>query len=280
VRRIGVIPSPLEDAARIHRATTPDALWRYLATNVHPRAMRNTFEAIVAFQRLHEDRTADALRTAQLLCTDLRWRRVTTPLIVQIEQTGILDEPALDQLAASFLWRDELAWPVPEQWLRDRTVRIRGRNRTPGPCQVVMDRPIPPPLRRWASARVVIRHPEQVTDVLARVDHLAARAGDAVMAGLLDAAGAVPTEARVLLVELGCSWPSGSVRLQALKLLAGTDRHSATQRAMGDVSETVRGWARRLTDTKDPDEVKRPHVVAQHPASMHHRSDSQPSLFG
>lgn len=81
----------IEDTARISGAVTPDALWRYLAGNVHLRASPNTFEAICAFQRLHKDRPAHALRTAQLICTDLRWRRVTAPLIVDIEQSGILD---------------------------------------------------------------------------------------------------------------------------------------------------------------------------------------------
>jgi len=46
----------------------------------------NTFEAMSAFLKLHWDRPTQALRTAQLICTDLRWRRVTAPLIVDIEQ--------------------------------------------------------------------------------------------------------------------------------------------------------------------------------------------------
>ena len=275
-----MIPSPLEDAAQIHRATTPDALWRYLATNIHLRAMRNTFDAMVVFQRLHEHHPANALRTAQLLCTDLRWRRVTTPLIAQIEQTGILDKAVLDRLADSLLWDDELAWPVPEQWLRDGTVRIRGKNRTPGRRQVVIHRPIPPPLRRWAAAHLAVRHPARIPDSLAGVEHLDARAGDAVITGLLDAAGALPTEAQALLVDLGCSWPNGSVRLLALKLMAETDQHAATQRAMGDVSQAVRTWARRLTDTTDrSDEAKQPHIAGL-PPSMRQPPGSQPSLFG
>ena len=57
-----------------------------------------------AFRRLHTDRPVHALRTAQLICTDLRWRRVTAPLIVDIEQSGILDNRALDQLGDGFLW--------------------------------------------------------------------------------------------------------------------------------------------------------------------------------
>lgn len=66
--------------------------------------MPNTFEAVCAFQRLHRDRPANTLRTAQLICTDLRWRRVRAPLIVDIEQSGLLDERAFDRLADGFLY--------------------------------------------------------------------------------------------------------------------------------------------------------------------------------
>jgi hypothetical protein len=270
----------LEDSARILGAATPDALWRHLCENVHLRAMPNTFEAVCAFQRLHRDRPAHALRTAQLICTDLRWRRVTAPLIVDIEQSGILDERALDQLAGGFLWEDTLGWPVPEQWLRDGTVRVGRKRHKPGRTAVVIDRMIPPPLRRWATARVVRREPRRAADVLVRIDGMDAGAGDATMAGLLDAAVSLPLEARVELTELGCAWPNGTVRLRALKLLAETDREAALQGAAADASATVRAWGQKLASPpRRPGRPAKDGTAAARHAPTGQAPASQASLF-
>lgn len=270
----------LEDSARISGAATPDTLWRYLAGNVHLRAMPNTFEAVCAFQRLHRDRPAHALRTAQLILTDLRWRRVTAPLIVDIEESGILDERALDQLADGFLWEDTLVWPVPEQWLRDGTVRVRRGSHKRGRTAVVIDRMIPPPLRRWAAARIVRRQPRRAVDVLERIGGMDAGAGDATMAGLLDAAASLPPEARVALTELGCAWPNGTVRLRALKLLAETDREAALRGAATDASATVRGWGQKLASQLPlPDRSVVDRVVAGAHTPARQAPEPQPSLF-
>jgi hypothetical protein len=48
------------------------------------------------------------------------------------------------------------------------------------------------------------------------------------------------------LVELGCAWSSGSVRLRAIKLLADLDWDAALERALDDASATVRDWGSRL----------------------------------
>lgn len=270
----------LEDSARISGAATPDGLWRYLAGNVHLRAMPNTFEAVCAFQRLHRDRPAHALRTAQLILTDLRWRRVTAPLIVDIEQSGILDERALDQLADGFLWEDQLGWPVPQQWLRDGTVRVGRGAAQAGPAAVVIDRMIPPPLRRWAAARVVGREPRRAADVLVRIDGLDAGAGDATMAGLLDAAVSLPPEARMELTELGCAWPNGTVRLRALKLLAETDREAALRGAAADASATVRAWGQKLASQLHlPDRPAEDRTAAGPHTPARQAPEPQPSLF-
>ena len=270
----------LEDPVRISGAATPDALWRYLAGNVHLRALPNTFEAVSAFLRLHRDRPADALRTAQLICTDLRWRRVTAPLIVDIAQSGILDERALDQLADGFLWDDTLKWPVPEQWLRDGTVRIRRRSHKPGRTAVVVDRMIPPPLRRWAAARVVTRDPRKAADVLLRIDGMEAGAGDATMAGLLDAAASLPPQARESLTELGCAWPNGTVRLRALKLLAETDREAALRGAAADASATVKAWGHKLASPRPrPNRPAGGRTPAERHSPTRQAPEPQPSLF-
>lgn len=96
-------------------------------------------------------------------------RRVTAPLIVEIEQSGILGKGDLDQLADGFLWRTHSHGPVPEQWAPEGTVRARRGSDKPGRTAVVIDRMIPPPLRRWAAVRTIGRQPRRVGDVLERI---------------------------------------------------------------------------------------------------------------
>ena len=55
------------------------------------RVFRNDFDAVAAFKTLHGDGTTEAVRTAGLLCTDLRWRRCSTTLIGRVEASGILE---------------------------------------------------------------------------------------------------------------------------------------------------------------------------------------------
>jgi hypothetical protein len=239
-----MILDPWEDLAALCGAATPAALWRYLVTTSTLRAELNDFEAIVAFKRLHSQGAPGALRTAALLCTDPRWRRCTTTLVARVEESGILCARELDELAAGFLWDDRYSWPVPEIWLRHRSgPRRKGRGRR---IPVAIDRAIWPPLRRWAAARVAHRDPERTPDVLARVETLEARDGDAVMQGLLDACKTFPDGAREALVELGCQWPNGAVRLRALRLLSTGDPDRALSMALADPSGLVRGRARRL----------------------------------
>jgi hypothetical protein len=66
------------------------------------------------------------------------------------------------------------------------------------------------------------------------------------MAGLIDAAEVFPDDARALIVELGCQWTSGVVRLRALQLLSASDRDHAFSLASGDPNQLVRRWANRL----------------------------------
>jgi hypothetical protein len=61
---------------------------------------------VSAFKRVHATNRAEALRTASLLCTDRRWRRITGRLIAEIEDTNILDDGGLDSLAEDFLMMD------------------------------------------------------------------------------------------------------------------------------------------------------------------------------
>lgn len=112
--------SPLEDIVGIrdasHRGPT------LAVAGSHPNAMAATLtcHATSAFERVHEVNPDEALRTASLLCTDRRWRRITGRLIAEIVDANILDDRELDVLADDFLMLDALPWRIPSSWLRDR----------------------------------------------------------------------------------------------------------------------------------------------------------------
>lgn len=235
--------SPLEDIVGIRDATTPDQLWRWLV--LHPNAMAATltWHATSAFERVHEVNPDEALRTASLLCTDRRWRRITGRLIAEIVDANILDDRELDVLADHFLMLDALPWRIPSTWLRDKTVRVTGGGRGKNP--VFIERPIATPLRRWAAKRLSIRHPETVGTILDRAEALPSRDRDSVMVGLLDASHHLPEEAREILIDAGIDWPGGSVRRRALQLLAEGGRHEdATSLAAQDASVKTRTLGR------------------------------------
>jgi hypothetical protein len=69
------------------------------------------------------------------------------------------------------------------------------------------------------------------------------------MGGLLEACGVFPDEDRGPLIELGCRWSSGPVRLQALQLLAARDPERARSLAQQDPSNTIRWRADSLGPT-------------------------------
>ncbi len=235
----------LEDLAAIAEAKTPDDLWRHLIRYPTLRAERNDFEAIAVFRRLHGDGDSDAARTAALLFTDHRWRKAATTLIARIADSELVSPAELDDLADGFLWEDQYPWPVPRRWTRDGSVRAPARHGRRA-VDVVVERPIAPPLRRWAAARITTSAPHRSTDVLERVTSLDAHSGDAVMTGLLDACRAWPDHARAAMIERGCAWSNGSVRLAALHLLADTDPEDAARRAAADPSAKVRDRAVRF----------------------------------
>lgn len=280
-RRYGagpMIPSVAEDVVAILTAATPDELWRWLVLHPHLRAFPNPTDAVAAWRRLHRGCPDGAVQTAGLLCTDHRWRRVTAPLVAAMEQSGLLTDAEREGLANGFLWSDQYRWPVPEAWIRDRTVTIDVPALPPG-TPLHLERLIAPPLRRWAAG-VVGRHPSRSHDILDRAGELDARAGDAVFAGLLDAADRYPDDVRDALIDLGCSWPGAPARLRALQLLAVREgAQAAIRRAAGDPNGRIRGWAASL-DRQPPlpaplSEISRPRADQPRRAST-----EQASLFG
>lgn len=237
----------------ISGAERPDDLWRWLVGVRATYTETNTFVPLGAFRRLHEDDPEDAGRTAALLCTDARYRKVTGRLIRAIEASGLVGERELGDLAFAFARYDELRWPVPDEWVRDGTVRASARAlKAAGPAPVVvLPRPIEPPLRRWGAAWAV-RHGRlrvfDSHDVLDVVERLPSRAGDHVLLGLLDAGPDLPADVRDAVIELGVRWTSGTVRLGALQQLAARDGiDAAANLAATDRNEKIRRWGAELT---------------------------------
>jgi len=244
---------PLEDLAAITGASRPDDLWRWLVATRTLRAESDTFVAEITFTKLHRENRSEAWRTAGLLCTDPRWRRVTGKLIRAIEASGLVTDEQLDALAHDFAMGDRYGWPVPEAWLRDGTVRVDSLPRRGGTRarRVVVERSIEPPLRRWGAARAVRRDASAVTAVLDRAAQVPARAGDYLLLGLLDACDALDDKTGATLIDLGVGWTSGTVRLGALEQVAARDGWEAAVRiAATDPSEKVRQWAAKKGRTK------------------------------
>jgi len=69
-----------------------------------------------------------------MVCTCRRWRRVTGRLIAALQDSALLDDAELDELAESFLSNEQvisysLAWVSP-QWLEIDLNSGTGRTRT------------------------------------------------------------------------------------------------------------------------------------------------------
>lgn len=235
-----MIISRVEDLVAIASAATAEDLWRHLLAYPTLRAEREDFEAIVVFRRLHKEDTRDAARTAALLCTDHRWRNAAMRLIVHIDATELLATSELDDLAGAFFGDDFYRWTLPRPWLHDGTIHAPAGRRDD---TFVVERLIPPSLRRWAAGRITRSDPSRSAEVIERVAELDAHSGDALMTGLLDACNSWPPDARAAMVELGCAWSNGTVRLAALRLLADVDPDDAVRRAAADPSAKVRDHA-------------------------------------
>jgi hypothetical protein len=161
-------------------------------------------------------------------------------LIMHIDATGLLATSELDDLADAFLRDDIYPWTIPRSWLHDGTIHApAGRHDD----TVVVERLTPPSLRRWSAGRITRSDPSRSVEVIERKAELDARSGDALMTGLLDACNSWPPVARAAMVELGCAWSNGNVRLAALRILADVDPDDATRRAAADPSAKVRAHA-------------------------------------
>ncbi|MCC5952704.1 MAG: hypothetical protein JJU45_11475 [Acidimicrobiia bacterium] len=276
-----ILPSWQETLLDLHAAQTPGELWIVLLI---PHSIRSSWdhrEPYRLFRGFHREDPTDAATTALLLCTDHRWRKATHHLIHELDESGLLDDHALDQLAEWFLAAG-VHVKVPRRLFAgapvaftpsgsgDATVTVDPPRREGVPSRsgrrreadlVSIPRSVWPPLRRWAAARQLRSAEASWRDLVAIADELPSRDAAMIVAGVMDAADTIPDGERTTAVEVGLTSSSGIVRLAALPALAAIEGiDAARRRAAADPAEKVRAWA-----TKAP--RPRPFSVGEHPES-------------
>lgn len=268
----------LDDLISLTRAQDAEALWRALVLPIGQATTDHWF-AVHLFRRHHADGTPGGLTTASLLCTDCRWDACTARLIAGIEAASILDDSELDELAGRFLWSDRHRFEYPASWIGLEWVEIPpGRSRSrPAILRVDPDTPvpterrIPPPLRRWAAARILRADPGRFEAILRRASELGGRDGGAAIAGVLDAVGVLDADTTQRAIDAGLGWPIGAVRLVALDVLAATHPDAAARRAAADPDAKVRRWR--------PDRERRTGRAGGRPRASQEIRAPQPGLF-
>lgn len=263
-----IVPSWQKTFLDLHEAQTPEELWIVLLVPHGIRSSSAWDEPYLLFQRFHGEDPTGAPTTALLLCTDHRWRNASHRLIHELNESGLLDEHALDQLATWFLAAD-LVVKVPRRLFAGApvvftrsvnsnattTVELPRRANAPASADrrrrgdvVSVGRIAWPPLRRWASARQLRSATAGWRDLVAIAEGLPSRDAAMTLAGMMDAADAIPEGDRATAVEVGLTSGSGIVRLAALPALAAIEGLDvAIRRAAADPSEKVRSWAEKAT---------------------------------
>jgi hypothetical protein len=205
-------------------------------------------EAVSLLCGIHGRGALPGSLVALLLCTCRRWERVTAKLIAAIEECGVLADPDLDELAESLL-SDEvvavfpLAW-ISGQWLEFGTADGTTRTVPVSDEATARDkRRVEPPMRRWAGARALRNDPARLEELLVRADGMPPRHRDALMHGLLDAAGRLEADQQRRLVSQALRSGIARVRRAALDRMCELDgAGAALRRARSDADRTVRAW--------------------------------------
>jgi len=288
-----IVPSWQESLVALLSAETVEELWTVLLVPHSIRSSSGWDEPFELFRHFHREDASDAAMTALLLCTDHRWRKAAHRLINELARSGMLDEPALDDLAESFL-RPEIIVSAPRELFdghpviftkpdTESTLNVvalaprvsRGRGATDG---ALVRRGVWPPLRRWAAAHQVRCEAGRWRPLLAMADSAPSRDAAAIAAGVMDAATSIERDDRAEAVEIGLTWGSGTVRLAALPALADlAGDEAATRRAIDDPAAKVRAWV-----PKEPAGTPKPAADSPaKPATRKSSTDSpgQPSLF-
>ena len=185
---------------------------------------------------------------ALMLCTCRRWDRATGRLIAAIQDSGLLDRAALDELAHSFLSHEQVI-AYPPAWVSTGWLEVDlddGHART---CTVDKETlahhrlSIEPPLRRWAAQRALRSTPARLEELLRSAELFKPRDRGALIHGLLDAADVLDEPRRRDLIDRGLNTAHGSVRRTALDRLCALDGpEEARRRALSDANATVRKW--------------------------------------
>jgi hypothetical protein len=118
-------------------------------------------EAVEMLGKVHGTGELPGSFVALMLCTCRRWDRVTARLIAAIEDSGLLDDADLDELADWFLAHEHvisypLAWVSP-QWLEVDLSDWTSRTCTVDEDTLAHHRlSFEPPLRRWGARRALL----------------------------------------------------------------------------------------------------------------------------
>jgi hypothetical protein len=244
---IAVISDRLADLRMRHEVDSPEALHRLLV--VDHRLGRETLAdgGCRLFMQAHAEDEEGIAESVLLLCTDRRWRGVERRLLLQLSDCpGV--EDCLELLALVFLQASSAPVTVPGSWLLDLYAQVRdGEVRGLDPAKSYsIDRPIPPQLRRWASARTATSD-DGIRTVLRRALGSDSRVAAALIHGLVDAAEHSDEQTKANLLDIGLDWPSPAVRLAALQGLARSGRtREAAERARRDAAAAVRAWGVKL----------------------------------
>lgn len=212
-------------------------------------------EAVELLAKVHGTSELPASFVALMVCTCRRWDRVTTRLIASVEDSALLDDAELDELADSFLCDEHvisypLAWVSP-QWLEVELDAGNGRTYTVDDDTLAQHHPlVEPPLRRWAARRALRSNPARLDDLLRAARGFEPRHRDALVHGLLDAADAIDEARRRRLIHRGLRTAQASVRRTALDRLCELDGpEKARRRARADSNAEVRKWRPRGDET-------------------------------
>jgi len=238
--------SPLDELATIDDAE--ELCRQLLARPCGWGTSTRHIEAVEVLQRVHATSDLPASFVALMLCTCPRWDRVTSRLIAAVEDSGLLDDADLDELAASCLSHEHvisypLTWVSP-QWMEVDLSDGTSRTYTVDEHTLGHHRPsFEPPLRRWASRRALQGNSERLEDLLRAAGQFEPRHRDALIHGLLDAAHVLDAPTRRRVIKRGLQTAQASVRRTALDRLCELDGPAkAHRRARADTNATVRKW--------------------------------------
>lgn len=242
-------------------AATAEDLRRILVLYPPIRRSADWDEPFGLLAKHHETEPETSAVTAMLLLTDPRWRDGVGQLARRIADSGILDIEQLDVLAQCFIAANDSAyWPVPDDWFSEEgiTIEFEDAGTVADQPEPIVDGPtlairqIVPPLRRWATERLVRSQPSSWGQLLARTGDVERRGAAAIVLGLLDAIEVLTEPAQGLLIAKATGWPDHLVRRRGFELVVERDGSDAAHAmAKDDPNARLRAWAETLLHPKE-----------------------------